>query len=97
MARLFQKTIPAAGSATLIPINVCGATLISCPAGSLEVALDPSDFDTQQFYVISAGAPQVLPIGSSKTILWIRQNPLTGVPEALDLSVWTEIDYAGDY
>lgn len=98
MARLFQKTIGAADpNAVLIPISVCGATLLSSPAGAIEIALDPSDFDTNQFYVIAAGTPQVLPIRSDKTILWVRQNPSTGLPQEIALSVWTEIDYSGDY
>ncbi len=97
MARLFQVEVPAANpSVDSVPINLCGKTLLSCPSGQLELALDPTDFNTNQFYTLSDAAPQVLPIGSNRTILWVRQPPLTGVPEPITLSVWTEID-AGDY
>jgi len=99
LARLFQKTIGAADpNAVLIPISVCGATMISSPEGSIDLALDPTDFNTNQFFTFNATvSPQILPIGSDKTILWCRQPPLTGLPQTITLSVWTEIDYAGDY
>lgn len=89
--------VPAADpSADPVPVNVCGKTFLSCGSGQLELALDPADFDTNQFFTLSDGSPQVIPIGSNRTVLWVRQPPLTGLPDVIALSVWTEID-AGDY
>ena len=96
MARLFQITIPTSGS---VPMSVCGATVINNENGALDIAMDPTDFNSNQWFTISSNvSPQVLPIGSDKTILWVRQNS-AGAPPAqpIVISVWTEIDYKGEY
>lgn len=96
MARLFQLSIPTSGS---VPMSVCGATLINNENGEVEIAMDPTDFNSNQWFSISANvSPQVLPIGSDKTILWVRQSTAGAPPaQAISISVWTEIDYKGEY
>lgn len=92
MARVFNVEIPASGGA-LVPISVCGSTLFSI-AGDIQLAYDEADFSSNQFFQISgAVSPQVLPIGSDKTILWVRFDPAGGLP-ATRLYVWTEINSA---
>ena len=92
MARVFNVLIPASGGA-LVPISVCGSTILNIQ-GDLQIAYDEADFSSNQFFQTSgAASPQVLPIGSDKTILWCRFDPAAGLP-ATRLYVWTEINSA---
>jgi hypothetical protein len=100
MGRAFNLSIPASTPIVnegIVPISVCGATLFQCQS-DLQFAYDIADFQSNQFAVLASGTSsnQVLPIGSDKTILWVRQDPSAGLPETT-LYVWTEIDYKEAY
>ena len=96
MGRAFNVSIPAGGvGVDPVPISVSGETFFSGQI-RMEVAYDPADFDSKQFAMIAPNISNVPTMRfAPNTILWIRQDPTAGEPEAV-LFVLTQIG-EGDY
>lgn len=92
MGRAYNVNISASGvGVDPIPISVSGSTLLTCDA-KLQVAYDPTDFNSNQFSVFNGTLSNVpLMRFAPNTILWLRQDPNdVGLP-AVDLFVLTQI------
>ena len=87
MGSTFNLTVPASGDG-VVPINVSGNTWLAANA-DLEIAYEENGFNTNQYVTVAGSySPQIMYLGTGKTVLWIRQDPTAGAA-AVTLNVWT--------
>lgn len=95
MGRTYNQGVGAAGSDP-VPLSVEGMTLINS-LSNLQLAYDPGDFDSNQFFLFSTGGFTRTPLDlGSRTTLWARLDPDGGEP-AGTIYVWTQIGSRGEY